>query len=391
MRRIGVITGNRSEYGILRPLLRYLAAAADVDLRLYVTGAHLAPEFGYTVAEIRADGYEPAAEVEMALAGDTPSATAKSMAVAQLGLADVYARERPELLVLLGDRYEMLAAGIAALPFEIPLAHLHGGEVTEGAVDERMRHALTKLSHLHFAATEIYGRRLVQLGEEPWRVTVSGAVSLDNLNGFEPVPQPTLEERYGLSLAPAPLLVTYHATGSDETRLEAELQALFAALDTANAPLIFTFPNPDPGGRYVARRLEQWVARQERAWLIKSAGSAHYFSLMHYAAAMVGNSSSGIIEAASFGLPVVNIGDRQRGRVRGRNVIDVGIDAPAITAGLTQALAPAFQESLRGLVNPYGRGQAAPCIGQRLRQLSVDARLLRKRFHDIEFPPQPEE
>jgi len=384
MRRIGVVTGNRSEYGILRPVLRGLAASAQVDLQLYVTGAHLSPTFGSTVEEIRTDGFCITAEIDCTLAGDSPCATAKTMALAQLGLAQVYQRERPDLLLVLGDRYEILAAVVAATPFRIPVAHIHGGEVTEGAVDEGMRHAITKLSHLHFASTERYAQRLRQLGEEPWRITVSGAPGLDNLNGFEPRPRIDLEQKYGLPLTPPPLLVTYHATSDNHRQLDNELDVLFSALNASCQPVVFTYPNPDPGGRYVASRIREYVANRQDAWLVKSLGTRDYFSLMSDVAAMIGNSSSGIIEAASFHLPVVNIGNRQAGRVRGANVIDVPASQDAVTTAISRAQSPAFRDSLRGLTNPYGDGSATERIVTVLARTQLNDRLLTKRFCDLD-------
>lgn len=383
MREIGVVTVARSDYGIYLPVLRRIASEPSLRLRLLVGGSHLAPEFGETWREIERDGFAVDERVEMLLASDRPEGTAKSIGLGVMGFAQVFGRRAPDLLVVLGDRFEMYSAALAALPFRIPLAHIHGGESTRGAIDEALRHSMTKLSHLHFVATEEYARRVIQLGEEPWRVTISGAPALDHLGALELLERAELETRFGISLNPAPLVVTFHPATLEYERAEWQTIELLAALEAAGRPVVFTMPNADAGGRTVARLIEEYVSVHSSAWLVDNMGTRGYFSLMSVAAAMVGNSSSGIVEAPSFRLPVVNVGVRQDGRVRAANVIDVGSSREEITAGIERALAPEFRQSLSDLRNPYGDGHAAERIVERLKEVALDERLLVKRFHDL--------
>ena len=382
MRTIGVVTVARSDYGIYWPILRRLQADTEVQLKLFVSGMHLSPEFGLTVKAIEADGFPIAERVAMLLASDSPEGIAKSIGLGVIGFAQAYARSKLDILVVLGDRFEMYAAALAALPFKIPIAHLHGGEVTQGAIDEALRHSMTKLSHLHFVATQESARRIRQLGEEPWRVIVSGAPSLDNLRSIDLYSQAELRQRYGVSLQPAPLLVTFHPATLEHEQAEWQAAELLAALAEINLPVIFTLTNADTGGRIIRQRISDFVKTQTSAWMLDNLGTRGYFSLMKVAAAMVGNSSSGLIEAPSFELPVVNIGARQAGRVRAANVIDVGYDRAAIIDGVRRAVRPEFRANLGGLVNPYGDGAAAEKIVAHLKSIELDQRLIMKKFYD---------
>lgn len=384
MKRIGVITVARSDYGILMPLLRAISAEPSLQLSLIVGGMHLAPEFGRTIDMIIADGFSPAASVEMLLSSDTPLGTAKSIGIGVMGFADTYARVKPDILVAMGDRFEMHAAVLAALPFNIPIAHIHGGEVTEGAMDDSLRHGITKIAHLHFAATQQYADRVIRMGEEPWRVTVSGAPSLDNLKQTPTLSAAEMFDRFHISVEPRPLLVTFHPVTRELENTGAQIDALLHAIERTNEPVIFTLPNADPGGRLVADRIRSFIATHERAQIVENLGTQGYFSLMSFAAAMVGNSSSGIIEAASFGLPVVNVGARQAGRTRPANVIDVSEDLNVgkISDAIHFAISQPFRTSIEGIVNPYGDGNASDVIVRKLRETQIDSVLLRKRFHD---------
>ncbi|MBI4280136.1 MAG: UDP-N-acetylglucosamine 2-epimerase (hydrolyzing) [Armatimonadetes bacterium] len=385
MRTIGVVTVGRSDYGIYLPILREIQEQPDLRLHLMVSGMHLSPEFGLTVEVIEADGFVIGDRVEMLLSSDTPEAIAKSMGLGTIGFAQAYARCRPDILVVLGDRFEMHAAALAALPFKIPIAHIHGGEITEGAIDDALRHGLTKLAHLHFVATEEYARRVRQMGEEPWRVVVSGAPSLDNLGGITLLEPQDLAARYGLPLDEPPLLVTYHPVTLEYEQIEWQVRELLGALETFDLPVIFTRPNADTGGRIIARLIREYIEARPGARLEDTLGTQAYFSMMAAAAVMVGNSSSGIIEAPSFGTPVVNIGSRQAGRIRAPNVIDVGYERGEIAVAIRRALSPEFRRSLQGMKNPHGDGHAAEVIVRRLREVSLDRRLIVKRF--VDGPP----
>lgn len=381
MRTIGVVTVARSDYGIYLPVLRRIQQDPDLRLRLIVGGMHLSPEFGLTARAIEADGFNIDDRVEMLLSSDTPEGIAKSVGLGTIGFAQAFGRGRPDFLLVLGDRFEMLSAATAALPFRIPVAHIHGGESTEGIIDEAIRHAITKMSHLHFASTQTYAERITQMGEEPWRVVVSGAPSLDNLNQIRMMSPEELEGRFGLKLANPPLLVTYHPVTLEYEQTETQVQALFRALESVNLDVVFTYPNADTMGRRIIEMIEDFSKRYRQAQVVANLSAKGYLSLMGCALAMVGNSSSGIVEAASFRLPVVNIGNRQRGRLHADNVIDVGYDWREIAEGIRVATSPAFRKLLEGLKNPYGDGRAAERIVEKLKEVPLDDSLIMKRFH----------
>jgi UDP-hydrolysing UDP-N-acetyl-D-glucosamine 2-epimerase len=380
MRTIGIVTGSRADYGIYLPLLQDITADGSLELLLYVTGTHLSAEFGSTVTLIEADGFPIAERVEVILGSDSPQSIAKAMGLGTIGFAQVFAKRRPDLLLVLGDRFEMHAAALAALPFKIPVAHIHGGETTEGAFDDALRHSLTKLSHLHFASTDLYRQRLIQMGEEPWRVIVSGAMSLDNLQRMPLFSIEELEQRVGHPLRPAPLLVTFHSTTLEYEATEWQVTQLIRALEQIHTPIVITAPNADTCGRIIKRHLNAFVQRSPQAVLVDNLGTQAYFSMMTIAAAMVGNSSSGILEAMSFHLPVVNIGSRQAGRVRPPNVIDVGHEMEEIQNGIRWALKPECRQRLLGCSSPYGDGKAASRILARIQTVPLDDALLRKRM-----------
>jgi len=383
MRTIGVVTVARSDYGIYLPVLQRIQEDPDLRLHLIVAGMHLSPEFGLTVRAIEQDGFEISERIEMLLSSDTPEGIGKSMGLGTIGFAQAYARFRPDILLVLGDRFEMHAAVVASLPFKIPVAHIHGGESTEGLIDEPIRHSITKMSHLHFASTELYARRIIQMGEDPWRVVVSGAPSLDNLRRVPLFSRQELEEQYALEVTDPVLLVTYHPVTLEYERTETHMRELLAALEEVDYGIVFTYPNADTQGRLIIEMIREFAVRHERAQVAVNLGMPAYLSLMSYVVAMVGNSSSGIIEAASFKLPVVNIGNRQRGRVHGKNVTDVGYSRAEILRGIVKATSQDFRASLADLVNPYGDGHAAERIVDKIKRVELDEQLLLKRFHDI--------
>jgi UDP-hydrolysing UDP-N-acetyl-D-glucosamine 2-epimerase len=388
VRTIGVVTTARSDYGIQLPVLRAIAADPELRLHLIVGGMHLAPEFGHTIDAIENDGFTIGDRIEMLLSSDTPRGVAMSMGIGTTAFAESYARLRPDILVVLGDRFEMHSAALAALPFGIPVAHIHGGEVTVGAIDDALRHSMTKLSHLHFAATERYRQRVIQLGEEPWRVTASGNPSLDNISSLKLLSREELEARFGVPFDPAPLLVTFHPVTLEFGQAERQIDQLLAALEEAGLPVVFTMPNADSGGRIISDRIRAFTADRSNAYILDNLGTQAYFSVLKIARAMVGNSSSGLLEAPSFSLPVVNVGRRQEGRVRAKNIIDVDADRASIVEGIRRAVDPAFRTSIAGTVNPYGDGGAAKRIVDVLRSVPLDERLIVKRFYDVEHPAE---
>jgi UDP-N-acetylglucosamine 2-epimerase (non-hydrolysing)/GDP/UDP-N,N'-diacetylbacillosamine 2-epimerase (hydrolysing) len=319
----------------------------------------------------------------MLLSSDSPEGVAKSIGLGLIGFSQAYTRCCPDILVVLGDRFEMYAATLAALPFGIPIAHIHGGELTIGAFDDALRHSMTKLSHLHFVATDEYARRVAQMGEEPWRIIVTGAPALDNLRTLPLMSPDELYTTFGIPVVPPPILVTFHPATMEYDRAESHAGELMRALEEAGLPVVFTQPNADPGGRRLGELIDEYVRTHSYAYRVDNLGTRGYFSVMALAVAMVGNSSSGLIEAPSFGLPVVNIGNRQSGRVRGSNVIDVGYTKAEILDGIRRSTRKGFRETIRGLPNPYGDGHASEMIVERLRTVVLDNSLRLKRFQDL--------
>ena len=382
MRVITVVTTSRADYGIYLPLLRKINNDSDLELRLIVSGAHLSPEFGYTVKEIEADGFHVDDCVEVLLSSDSPIGVSKAMGLGVLGFTEIFSRYHPDVLVVLGDRFEMHSAALAALPFRISVAHIHGGEVTMGAIDDSLRHSMTKLSHLHFVSTSEYAQRVIQLGEEPWRVVISGAPSLDNLDLVALMSPEAFSTRTGFSAVDPFLLVTFHPVTLEFDKAAEQTNALVSALERVAMPVLITLPNADTGGRAVRDVLLTFSNRSSYCKAVDNLGTQAYFSAMRYAAAMIGNSSSGIVEAASFGMPVVNIGSRQEGRVRGDNVIDVGCRSEEIVKGINTALDANFKNKLTGMKNPYGDGRASERIVEMLKAVDLD-KLFPKRFFDI--------
>ncbi len=383
MKTIAVVTTSRADYGMLLPVLREIKADPELELQLLVSGMHLSPIFDMTVRLIEANGFEIAERVEMLLSSDTPEGVSKSIGLGIIGFAQVFARTRPDILVVLGDRFEMYAAAVAALPFNIPVAHIHGGDVTQGAIDDALRHSMTKLSHLHFVATETYARRVAQLGEEPWRIKVCGETSLDNLRTIKFLTKEELKSQYGIPVEPKPLLVTYHPVTLEYGQAEWQISELLAALQKFSLPVIFTMPNADMGNNIIRQKIAEHKQSNFNVWCLENMGTQGYFSLMHLAAAMIGNSSSGIVEAPSFKLPVVNIGSRQKGRIRAANVIDVGYDRNEIISGIEKAISEEFRNTLQDLVSPFGDGHAADRIVEGLRSVQINSSLLKKRFIDL--------
>jgi UDP-hydrolysing UDP-N-acetyl-D-glucosamine 2-epimerase len=381
-RVIGVVSVSRSDWGHLLPVLEAIRDAPDLELRLLVAGMHLSEDFGATVAAIETEGWIIAERIDMLEPGDTPEAIAASTGRGVVGFGSAYARQLPDLVVVLGDRFEMLAAAVAALPFALPVAHIHGGEASEGAMDNQIRHAITKLAHLHFASAPEHGRRIAAMGEEDWRIHVVGAPGLDRLRTAGLLSRDEVAAALGLPAGRPWLLVTFHPVTLEHEDTARHVDELLAALEAVDATLVMTYPNADTAGRTIVERLEDFAGRTPRARIFRNLGDRLYVSLLKHADAMVGNSSSGLIEAPSFALPVVNVGSRQRGRLRGGNVVDVAPSRDDIVRGIRTALAPDLRRRLDGLPNPYGDGRAASRIVTVLREVALDARLVQKRERD---------
>lgn len=381
-RRVAVVTTSRADYSHLHWPLKLLSEHPGVDLQLIAMASHLSPEFGVTVREIEKDGFALAARIETLLSSDTDVGMAKSIGVAVLSLADTLGAMRPDLLLLIADRYEMLAPAAVALSLRIPIAHIEGGEISEGAIDDAVRNALTKMSHIHFTSTEAARGRVIAMGEEPWRVHRAGAPSLDHLRRSRLLSREQVEAVCGLDLRVPALLVAYHPV-TLEKNTTCEADALFAALENIAAQgatqILFCYPNADAGSRWLVERSRDFASRHQAAKIFVNLDAVTYWSLLRSMEAMVGNSSSGIMETASFALPTVNVGLRQKGRERARNVLDADAETDAILAKIAQARSQAFRLSLEGMTNPYGDGTAAERIVQVLTTCPLGPELLIKK------------
>jgi UDP-hydrolysing UDP-N-acetyl-D-glucosamine 2-epimerase len=376
-RRIGVVTTSRADYSHLYWPLRELDADPNIELGVFVLGAHLSPEFGMTVEEIERDGFPIRGRIECLLSSDTDTGMAKTIGLAILGLADALTAWRPDILLLIADRYEMLAPASTALALRIPVAHIEGGEVSQGAIDDQVRNALTKLAHIHFTSTDTARRRVIAMGEDPMHVHCAGAPSLDHLRRSTLLDRAELEARLGLTLSRPTLIAAWHPV-TIHRNTNAEADAFFDAVAQAQGQLIFVYPNSDAGSYALIERTRALAASRPNTHLFVNLGAIKYLSLLGQADVLVGNSSSGIMEAASFALPVVDVGMRQQGRERGVNVIDADADLAAIVAAIERALSLEFRNRLRGMKNPYGDGTAAVTIAGVLAAMPLDGLLIKQ-------------
>ena len=382
MKKIAVFTGTRAEYGLLYWILKGLHEANNIDLQLLVGGSHLSHEFGHTIDNIEKDGFLVTERLDFLLSSDSPQAISKSLALAVIAGADCFARLKPDLLVLLGDRYECLALAQCAMLTNIPIAHIHGGEITEGAVDDVIRHAISKMSHLHFTATKTYQNRVIQLGEHPSRVFDYGAPGIDNIDKLQLLSKKQLAEAIGFPQLERFFLVTYHPVTLSPNDAKIALDNLLTVLaEYASFQILITFPNADAQGRKLIDVLKTFVSQySDRVKLFESMGQLNYLSAMKYASLVIGNSSSGIIEAPSFRVPTVNIGERQKGRVSANSVFDCGESIEDIAKSIDIAL----EQDLLHVVNPYGKGGASEKIVEKLLTVEIDS-LLAKSFYDIDI------
>ncbi len=382
-RKICVVTGSRAEYGLLYWVLREIKSAPDLELQLLVTGMHLSAEFGSTVRQIEKDGFEIKHKVEMLLSSDSAVGITKSTGLGLIGFADAFDTLKPDLVLVLGDRFELLAAAGAALFAVIPVAHIHGGEVTTGAFDDAIRHSITKMAHLHFTSTEPYRNRVIQLGENPDRVFNVGAPGIDSIHRLELMQKSDLEAVLGIELGSRSLLVTFHPVTLEPGKAESDFQELLSALDELEGVnLVFTKANADSEGRAINRMIDDYVATRSSAVAHTSLGQLRYLSTMKHVSGVVGNSSSGIIEAPSLKTGTVNIGTRQNGRVRALSVVDCRATIEDIRAGLATLFSNEFQQSLSKVVNPHGSGDVSESIVRVLRATSL-VNLAKKQFFDM--------
>ena len=377
-RKIAVVTSSRADYAHLHWLLHDLANHPAIELHVISLGPHLSPEFGHTGRQIEKAGARTLTTVECLLSSDTDIGMAKTLGTAALGLADLLGRLRPDLLVLVADRYEMLAPACVALTLRIPIAHIEGGEITAGAIDDAVRNAITKMAHLHFACTRRAEQRIISMGEESWRVTFSGSLSLDDLRRGKLLNKAQLEKKLGFSLPQKPILALYHPVTLMNNEAE-EATEFFAALRSVPHPVIFIYPNADAGSRRIIRLAEEFIQEHPSSRLLVNLDHMTYLSLLKNSRVLVGNSSGGVIESTSLGIPTLNIGLRQQGREHAANVINVPAHRKKIAAALKRALSPQFAKTCRGLESPYGDGRASQRITKVLAATELGPKLLFKR------------
>lgn len=382
-RKICVVTGTRAEYGLLRWVMQGIQDEPDLTLQIIATGMHLSPEFGLTYREIETDGFLIDSKVEILLSSDTSTGTAKSMGLAMIGFADALATLSPDLLVVLGDRFEIFAAAAAALVLRVPIAHIHGGEITEGAFDDALRHSISKMAHLHFVAVDVYRQRVIQLGEDPARVFTVGGLGVDAIAQISLITRAELESSLDFRFRERNLLVTFHPATLDEAGAELQIDALLTALsELEDIGLVITLPNADAGSRAFMRKIRNFVASRANAVAFDSLGLRRYLSLMAQVDGIVGNSSSGLLEAPTFRKGTVNIGDRQQGRLKAASVIDCAHDVEAIRAAIAQLFSEPFRAALVHVSNPYGEAGACRKIVEQLKGIDLSA-LIKKRFYDL--------
>lgn len=383
-KKVAVFTGTRAEYGLLFWLLKDIQSDPDLTLQLLVSGMHLSPEFGETYKQIEKDGFSIDEKIEILLSSDSAVGTAKSMGLGVLGFADALSRLAPDVLVILGDRFEALAAAQTAMILRIPIVHLHGGEITEGAYDDAIRHAITKLSYLHGTSTEEYRQRVIQLGESPERVKNIGAIGLDHLKRASFMDTQELSESLNFSIDKPYFLVTYHPVTLGEEAPEESFQALLDALDTfPDHQVILTYPNADDGGRRIIPMLEEYArSNPERVLAIPSLGQVRYLSAVKHAAAVIGNSSSGIIEVPAFDVPTVNIGSRQKGRLAAKSVLNAAATKESISNAVSLAVSRKYKAENENIANPYGQGDSSKQVIEMIKGLQFERS---KAFYDLTF------
>jgi len=383
MRKICIITGTRAEYGLLRWVMQGIKDDPELTLQIIATGMHLSPEFGLTYQAIEQDGFRIDRKVEMLTSSDTAVGIAKSMGLGMIGFADALHELQPDLIVVLGDRFEIFAAVSAALVARIPVAHLHGGEATEGLIDESIRHAITKMSHLHFVAAEAYRQRVIQLGEQPDHVFLVGGLGIDIIKRLQLLDRDALEATLDFKLGTKNLLITFHPVTLETATAANQMEELLAALAVLkDTKLIFTLPNADTDGRALIKIVEHFVTQYPNARAYTSLGQLRYLSCVSQVDGVIGNSSSGLTEVPSFKKGTVNIGDRQRGRLQAASIINCEPSRESIAAALSKLYSTNFQAGLSRVINPYGEGGASTAIISEIKSAALDG-LLKKRFYDL--------
>ncbi|MBU1659478.1 UDP-N-acetylglucosamine 2-epimerase (hydrolyzing) [bacterium] len=383
-KKICAITGSRAEYGLLFWLLKEIEADSDLELQIIVTGMHLSPEFGLTYKEIEKE-FKINKKVEMLLSSDTPLGISKSMGLAQIGFAEAYEDLKPDIVLVLGDRYEIFSAVSTAMIAGIPIAHLHGGELTEGAFDDAMRHGITKMSHLHFTAADVYKNRVIQLGEQPKRVFNFGGMGIENIKRLKLLSKEEFEKSIDFKLGNKNILVTFHPVTLENATASQQFQELLDALDELQEThIIFTKANSDTQGRVINKMIDLYVSRNLHTSIsFISMGQLRYLSALQYIDTLLGNSSSGLLEAPSFKIATINIGDRQKGRIKASSVIDCEPNLASIQNAIQKSYSKEFQKTLRNTSNPYGEAMASKKIKEIIKNTDLND-ILKKQFYDIQ-------
>lgn len=387
MKKIVILTATRAEYGLLKPIITKLLSDSFYDTRVVVTGMHLSPEFGMTVKEIESDNIPIDKKIEILLSSDTAIALSKSMGLALISFSEYFEECRPDAMIVLGDRYETLAVCCAAMNARIPIFHLHGGETTEGAIDEAIRHSLTKMSYLHFTSTEAYRKRVIQMGEAPNRVFNVGAMGVENALNTQCMSITELEESIGFELGEKYVVGTFHPVTLETATAGRQTEELLAAIDKhKDIKYLFTRANADTDGRCINRMLEDHSKNNDNFCLVDSLGMKRYLSALKYSLFVIGNSSSGLVEAPSFHIPTINIGDRQRGRICGGTVINCKPERSSIGEAIQKAMDYSFRESIKNAGNPYGDGHTSEKILEIMKDFFLNGRIdIKKKFFDIDF------
>jgi len=388
MRKICIFTGTRAEYGLLKPLIDELKLEKSIELQLIISGMHLSPEFGLTYKEIDTEGFTEVEKVEMLLSSDTPIGVSKAMGLGMIGYAEALDRLKPNLLVGLGDRFELFVVVSAAMIFGIPVAHLHGGEATEGLIDESIRHSISKMSHLHFAATEIFRKRIIQLGENPKRVFNVGAIGIDNIKKLKLLNRNELENKINFSINKKTILVTFHPVTLENSTAESQFHELLNAIDNFDdIKIIFTKPNSDTGGRIIIKLIDDYVNKNKnKAISFISMGQLLYLSTLQFMIGVVGNSSSGLVEVPSFKIGTINIGDRQRGRIKATSVIDCSPNKNDIIKAFNKLFSSKFQNTLKHINNPYELKYGL--TSRKIKEIIISyplENLIKKQFYNIDY------
>ncbi len=386
MKTITVLTATRAEYGLLSPVIKALKRCEEFNVKLVVTGTHLSPEFGLTYKEILNDGLEIDKKIEILMSSDSPSGISKSMGLAMMGFADYFSDAKPDALMVLGDRYETLAVCCAAMNERIPVIHLYGGETTEGAIDEAARHCITKMSYLHLTSTEQYRKRVIQLGEDPERVITVGSIGVENIRNKKLMSREELGHSLKFLLDKPYAVVTCHPVTLEEKSSREQFQQLLMAMEEKkDMKYIFTKSNADADGRIINHMIDEYASTHDNAIAFESLGAERYLSALKYAAMVIGNSSSGLVEAPSFGIPTINIGDRQKGRLKAESVIDCAPESESILNAVNKAMSGEFAAVARAAVNPYGDGNTSGRIVMAIKNMMKQEINLKKKFFDVDF------